>query len=150
MTTFVIRDATLADMPVLADLFRRSSLTNDRDRANLLAHPEVLELPDAAVTEGRTRAATSANVIVGFASWLGSGTVLELEDLFVDPDWMRQGIGRALVRDLVEMARRRGTRRIEVTANPDALAFYQSVGFVAAGEAHTEFGPAPRMRLAVG
>ena len=38
---------------------------------------------------------------------------------------------------------------VDVTANPDALAFYESVGFVAVGEAETRFGPAPRMRLEI-
>ncbi len=37
--------------------------------------------------------------------------------LFVDPERMTQGIGSALVLDLVAMARRRGARRVEVTAN---------------------------------
>ena len=38
---------------------------------------------------------------------------------------------------------------IEVTANPHAMAFYRSVGFVDDGVAQTRFGPAPRMWLSV-
>jgi GNAT superfamily N-acetyltransferase len=71
--------------------------------------------------------------------------VTEVEDLFVDPDWMRHGAGRALVADLITQARARGVRRVEVTANEHALAFYVKVGFVRAGEAPTPFRPAPRM-----
>ncbi|MGN6172171.1 MAG: GNAT family N-acetyltransferase, partial [Streptosporangiaceae bacterium] len=73
----------------------------------------------------------------------------ELEDLFVDPEWMGQGAGRALVQDLVAIARQRGVRRIEVTANPHALAFYEKAGFVVGREVGTRFGPAPRMHLQV-
>jgi hypothetical protein len=40
--------------------------------------------------------------------------------------------------------------RIEVVANPQAVAFYEAVGFVEDGEAQTRFGPAPRMSLALG
>ena len=65
------------------------------------------------------------------------------------PGWMRQGIGRALVLDLIAIARGRGTTRVEVTANQHALAFYEKVGFVVYREDATRFGPAPRMRLAV-
>ena len=90
----LIRDAVPGDMTVLRDVFRRSSLSNDGDRPNLLAHPEVLELPDCAVREGRTRAAVADGAIVGFASWLGAGDAIEIEDLFVEPECMRQGIGR--------------------------------------------------------
>jgi ribosomal protein S18 acetylase RimI-like enzyme len=62
---------------------------------------------------------------------------------------MRRGIGRQLVRDVVEIAKARGIERVEVTANPQALSFYESLGFVSKGEAATMFGPAPRMELAV-
>jgi hypothetical protein len=36
--------------------------------------------------------------------------------------------------------------RITVDANPTALAFYESVGFVVGGPTATEFGPGLRMR----
>ncbi len=143
----LIRDAVPGDMTVLRGVFRRSSLSNDGDRPNLLAHPEVLELPDRAVREGRTRAAVAGGAIVGFASWLGAGDAIEIEDLFVEPECMRQGIGRALVLDLIAIARSRGIGRVEVTANQHALAFYEQAGFVVYREDATRFGPAPRMQL---
>ena len=153
MARIVLRDAVPGDLTALGDVFRRSSLSNDGDRPNLLAHPEVLELSGLAVREGRTRAAVADGEIVGFASWLGAGDAsgagdaFEIEDLFVDPGWMRQGIGRALVLDLITIARGRGIGWVEVTANQHALAFYKEVGFVVYREDTTRFGPAPRMRL---
>jgi hypothetical protein len=42
---FLIRDAVPADMAVLRDVFRRSSLSNEGDRVNLLANPDALEFP---------------------------------------------------------------------------------------------------------
>ena len=79
--------------------------------------------------------------IVGFATLLGA----ELEDLFVDPAWMRRGIGRALLLDAVAVARAQGLERVEVTANPHALPFYERVGFVPDGTVETDFGPGTRM-----
>jgi GNAT superfamily N-acetyltransferase len=149
VTEFALRAAEAGDMPALRDVFRRSSLSNDGDRANLLAHPEVLELPDLAVTEGRTRAVIADGRVVGFGTWCIAGAAAEIEDLFVDPDWMGQGAGRALVLDLLAIARDRGFRRVEVTANPHALAFYAKAGFVVGGKAETRFGPACRMYLAL-
>ena len=73
-----------------------------------------------------------------------------IEDLFVDPEVMRQGIGRALIADAVAAARHAGVGRIEVTANEHALAFYEEVGFVWDGVADTRFGPAPDMHLDIG
>jgi GNAT superfamily N-acetyltransferase len=146
---FLIRDAMPQDLAMLRDVFRRSSLSNDGDRANLLAHPEILELSDLAVREGRVRTAISEGVIVGFATWLPVAGGLELEDLFVDPDRMRLGIGRALLLDIAGIARARDIQRIDVTANKHARAFYDSVGFVVDGYAQTTFGPALRMHLDV-
>jgi GNAT superfamily N-acetyltransferase len=147
VATFEIRDAVPGDMSQLREVFRRSSLHEDEDRAVLLAHPDALELSDLAFMDGRTRAAVRDGVIAGFATWLSAGDAVELEDLFVDPGWMRQGAGRALVLDLVAIARSRGAHRIEVTANQHAVAFYSALGFGAGGEVETRFGPAPRMYL---
>lgn len=87
--------------------------------------------------------------IVGFATTSPTAEGLELDNLFVDPDWMRRGIGRALVEDVVSTARRQNPRRITVTANEHALAFYEHAGFVTRGTTETMFGPAPRMALEV-
>jgi GNAT superfamily N-acetyltransferase len=139
------------ELPALRRLFRRSSLSNEGDRELMLAHPELVEPSDTAVAEGRTRVAVADDgTILGFATGrrLSSGA-LELEDLFVDPEWMRQGVGRQLVADLVERATHEGIARIEVTANPHADAFYRSVGFVYLGRVETQFGPAARLGLPI-
>ncbi|WP_151208778.1 GNAT family N-acetyltransferase [Paenibacillus yonginensis] len=78
--------------------------------------------------------------VVGFASVRPVGGFLELEDLFTDPDWMRQGVASALIANITH----RGLH-IEVSANPLVLGFYESVGFVVRGVADTEGGPVPRM-----
>jgi len=148
VTGITIRTAQAADVEDLRALFRRSSLANDGDRAMLLANPEALE-PNVvnSVREERTRAAIVDGRIVGFATMLRVGEAFELEDLFVDPGFMRRGVGLALVRDAAATALGQGVSRIEVTANPHALAFYAQAGFVDDGIAETQFGPAPRMRL---
>jgi GNAT superfamily N-acetyltransferase len=143
MGDLLIRVAALDDMPALRDLFRRSSLSNDGDRDVLLAHPEALDFSAVAVAEDRTRVAVTEGRVVGFATLLGS----ELEDLFVDPDWMRRGIGRTLVLDAIASARVQGLKRIGVTANDHALAFYRRVGFVLDGTVGTDFGPGSRMHV---
>jgi N-acetylglutamate synthase-like GNAT family acetyltransferase len=147
VTDVHIRTAQAADLDALQEIFRRASLDNDGDREMLLANPDALALNATAVNEQRTRAAVVDGHIVGFATLLRAGDTFELEDLFVDPRWMRRGIGLALVRDAAATARAEGVSRIEVTANPHALAFYERAGFVPDGTAVTRFGPAPRMRL---
>jgi GNAT superfamily N-acetyltransferase len=110
----------------------------------------VLEFGDAGVREQRTRVATVDGRIVGFATTAPHALGIELEDLFVDPEWMRRGIASALVQDAADTARAAGHTRLELTANHHALAFYEHAGFVIDGEAQTRFGSALQMHLHLG
>lgn len=144
---FLIRHAVPADLGALREVYRRSSLSNEGDRAALLEHPDVLEFSPRAVHEHHVRVAVIDDRVIGFATLLPARQVGELEDLFVDPDWMLHGIARKLVLDAVDNARAHGLTRIEVTANPHALGFYEKVGFVSDGIIQTRFGPGHRMHL---
>ncbi len=75
--------------------------------------------------------------------------MLEIEDLFVDPNWMRKGVATRLIADQIVIAKRQQIHRLAVTANPHAYAFYCSVGFTHRHEVQTMFGPGSRMELAV-
>jgi GNAT superfamily N-acetyltransferase len=145
----MIRLGVPADLPAAAGVYRRASLSNAGDRDNLLAHPEFLVLGPEGLAEGRTYVAEEDGSVVGFATWAEAGGSIELEDLFVDPDWRRRGIAAALVGRIVDVLRARGAECLEVTANPHAREFYNAAGFIDCGVAETDFGAAPRMRLAI-
>jgi GNAT superfamily N-acetyltransferase len=134
---------------VLRDVFRRSALSNDGDREHLLSNPDSIEFSPASVNDGRTRVAVIDNHIVGFATTRTVLDAIELDDLFVDPDWMKRGVARALLQDVVAIAQTRGVRRLEVTANQHALGFYEKTGFVFDHDVETQFRTAPRMYLAI-
>jgi GNAT superfamily N-acetyltransferase len=145
-----VRPAVLADLPALRVIHRRASLSNAGDRPHLLAHPDVLDVPEAPVLEGRTLVASVEGQIVGFATCEEADHRFELTDLFVDPGSMRQGVGRLLIEAVIGAARERDLRRIEVTANTHALAFYERVGFVDDGvRVETTFDPGLRMHIEV-
>jgi GNAT superfamily N-acetyltransferase len=148
----VTRLGTPADLPACSGVYRRASLSNAGDRDNLLAHPEYLILGPEGLAEGRMYVAEEDGSVIGFATWAWAaqaGGAIELEDLFVDPDWRRRGIATALVAHIVDVLRTRGVRCLEVTANPHAEAFYSAAGFVDCGVAETAFGPSPRKRLTI-
>ncbi|HEY2877512.1 GNAT family N-acetyltransferase [Nocardioides sp.] len=147
MAVISTRVANDRDLELLRDLYRRSSLSNAGDRANLLASSEALHWTGAGIAGGRTRVATDeGGRILGFATVVSIDGGLELEDLFVDPDAMRQGVATRLMLEAVTQAAREGEPWIEVTANPHAAEFYASAGFVRVAEEQTLFGPAPRLR----
>ena len=143
----LIRPADANDFESISDVYRRSSLSNEGDREVLLANPEVLVFEGGSIREGRTRVAVEDGRLVGFATTTLVGEIAELDDLFVDPDWMRRGVARALVLDAAAVAGAAGSNRIEVTANGHALSFYSAVGFVADGVVTTQFAPGTRMHL---
>jgi GNAT superfamily N-acetyltransferase len=116
----------------------------------LRAHPEFLVLDANLIGRGRTRVALVENTIVGFASTSPSGGgTLELDDLFVDPDWRRQGAARELISQLCREASQEQISRIDVTANCHAMEFYRAAGFENDEQIAMEFGVGFRMHLKV-
>jgi N-acetylglutamate synthase-like GNAT family acetyltransferase len=143
-----IRDAALDEIPQLEALQLRASLVAPDYRDALTAHPEVIHLPATDVSEQRTRVAMVDRRVAGFSVVLPvHGTACELDGLFVEPDLMRNGVGRALIADVVERAQAHGVRRIDVIANPTAVDFYSKLGFERGDDAMTQFGPAFWMHL---
>ncbi len=112
----------------MATVFRRAALTNERDRDLLSEHPEFMELVPPA-EEDLVLVADLEGRIVGFATAKTLGDdALEVADIFVDPDHMRSGVGRALIETIVREAIRSGRSVIQVDANRHAVAFYLSPG----------------------
>ena len=97
-------------------------LIEQRDTAFLLASPHD-DAPPAGVAQVRFR----------YGLWWAAEDCL-LEDLFVREDVRSGGVGRALVEAVIELARERGCRRVELDvndANAPALKVYESLGFSA-------------------
>ena len=142
-----IRNATSTEAPVLEALQRRSSDVWEEYREQLAANPGAIELPQAFIDKGWVRVAVDIHETpVGFSVVVpANGSVHELDGLFVEPDQMSSGVGRALVEDAAAGASDQGAEALEVTAGP-AQAFYERVGFNLIGSAQTRFGPAVRMR----
>lgn len=142
----MIRGAVPADQPVLRDIFARASLSNAGDRDALAAHPGALDFDWPDGSRARCQAVVdTAGTVVGFVTTTRAGDHLEIADLFVDPDRMRQGHARSLLDDVVAHAREVGASRLEVDANPHARDFYEATGFAVTGTVTTEFGPGLRM-----
>jgi len=133
----------------MAAVFRRAVLSNEGDRDLLFEHPELTVLEPPAEDDVVLVAEVTAR-LVGFATAraLGDDT-FTVTDLFVDPDHMRSGFGRALMDAVVAAARRSGRTRIVVDANRHAVPFYGHLGFMVIQEVQLEFGTALRMVLSV-
>lgn len=141
-----IRLALPDERDTLIALMRSASLANERDRADLLAHPEVIDVPAEQIASGQVSVAIREGIILGFAVLLPhADSILELDGLFVDPAYWKQGIGRRLVEHCVGVAHREGITALHVIGNLEAQRFYQACGFQTLGPHATRFGPALSM-----
>jgi len=140
-----IRDAALSERSRLRELHEKSSSVWSEDRVMLAAHPEVLGVPSEAIQEGRVRVAETERKIIGFSVLGFSGCESELDGLFVDPAFMRQGVGRRLLADAVQIAADAGIQTMRVVTRAELKPFYEGAGFISAGSTQTQFGPAVRL-----
>lgn len=72
---------------------------------------------------------------------------VELEALFVEPEWIGAGIGRGLLAHARERARQLGRSRMVVQSDPHAEAFYVQAGGVAVGTRESASIPGRRLKL---
>lgn len=78
--------------------------------------------------------AVQAGITVGFIALSFQAQTAAIEHLWVLPEAMGSGVGRALFRHAVERARALGARRLQVESDPNAERFYQKMGARRCGE----------------
>ena len=141
MSDIVIRAALQDERLALEALQWRASLANSGDRDSLLANPDAIALPAEQIADGHVLVAQLDRAIVGFAAVLPrqDGNA-ELDALFVEPSLWKRGVGRVLVEQCAELARRRGACILHVVGNPHAEGFYAACGFRMTGSIETRFG----------
>ncbi len=82
--------------------------------------------------------AVDGDRVIGFASltiknslW-HEGRLAHVDELVVEATWRNRGIGAQLLGQIIELARRKGSRRVELDSalyRTDAHRFYQRLGF---------------------
>jgi len=64
------------------------------------------------------------------------------------PQWRKQKVGTAIIEALLEEARSRGYKQVDVDAQTHAIPFYENFGFVAHGKVFMDAGlPHKKMKL---
>ena len=82
--------------------------------------------------------AVVANQIVGFYGLLCENDVLHLNDLWVRPESMGMGIGRALFMHAMARAAARGFAEVNIESDPNSEGFYLRMGASRVGTRLTE------------
>jgi GNAT superfamily N-acetyltransferase len=135
--TLLIREAVRADAPLIVQLVRELALYErapeaakasvaDIEKALFGAHPKV----HALVAEWKGAPAGLAIYFFNFSTWTGKHGIY-LEDLFVREAARGEGIGKALLVRLAEIARAHDCARLEWSVldwNEPAIGFYRTLG----------------------
>ncbi|MEO7839852.1 MAG: GNAT family N-acetyltransferase [Anaerolineales bacterium] len=68
-----------------------------------------------------------------------------IENLWVLPEYIGQGMGRQLFLHALSRARELGYRILQLEADPNAIGFYEKMGMIKIGERHSEVDGQPRI-----
>jgi GNAT superfamily N-acetyltransferase len=131
-----IRAATIADVPLLRKLINELAAYERESQAVLITEEDLRRDGFGADAKFRAILAEKDGQVAGYAvffasysTWTGSG--LFLEDLFVRENFRGHGVGKALLFQVAEIARKEGygTIRLDVLDwNESAIKFYKTFG----------------------
>lgn len=71
---------------------------------------------------------------IGFYTLQEKDGTASIENLWVLPEYMGKGVGRALFLHAVELSRGRGNTTLQLEADPNAVSFYERMGMHQIGE----------------
>jgi len=82
---------------------------------------------------------------LGFYTLQDNRGIAWLENLWVLPAYIGKGIGRQLFLHVLELARQRKYKTLQLEADPNAQSFYEKMGMHKIGERHSEVDGQPRI-----
>ena len=83
--------------------------------------------------------------LVGFYALLMAGDKGELDHMWVSPDHMGTGVGKALFVHAMRAAKGQNLSEVEILSDPNAEGFYQKMGAYRTGESVSEVDGEPRV-----
>jgi N-acetylglutamate synthase-like GNAT family acetyltransferase len=89
--------------------------------------------------------AVSDAEIVGCCAIVSDGAVPELEHMWIRPEHIGSGVGRALFLHIKERAANLGLPVLEISSDPNAEGFYQRMGARRIGHVQSEIEGKPRV-----
>jgi GNAT superfamily N-acetyltransferase len=128
MGTLRLRAARRDEARLLSELALRSKGHWGYDQAFLDACRAELTLAPEEVETRRVTVAECDGRVVGFYALAGDPPAGILADLFVEPDHIGTGVGRALWEHAMAAARTLGFARLTLEADPGAEPFYPAMG----------------------
>jgi ribosomal protein S18 acetylase RimI-like enzyme len=129
-----VRPAVESEAQLLSSLVMRAKAHWGYAAEALEAWRPELALSASSIRERPTSVAMVGSEVAGFYSLRPARGSWELDNLWVAPELMHQGIGRALLSHALATAVRGGANEVTVDADPNAESFYLACGATRLGE----------------
>ncbi len=97
------------------------------------------------ITTNEMYVAVNGEEIAGCCALVMSGSLAEVEHMWIKPEHMGNGVGRALFKQVVARAKSLDARAVELSADPNAEGFYRRMGATRIGEVRSEIEGQPRV-----
>ncbi|HVS21211.1 MAG TPA: GNAT family N-acetyltransferase [Pyrinomonadaceae bacterium] len=97
------------------------------------------------ITENEMYVAVIDEEIAGCCALVLQDSLAELEHMWIRPEHMGTGIGRALFQQMVERATNLKATDLEISSDPNAEGFYERMGAKRIGEVKSEIEGQPRV-----
>jgi ribosomal protein S18 acetylase RimI-like enzyme len=123
-----IRRALPDDASELSQLAQRAKAHWDYPAAWLNAWKPQLTIEPDYLVANHVLVAEDGSRLVGMCALEDRDTWWSLEHVWVDPGSMRQGVGRTLVQQALDLARAARPGRVVAEADPNAAGFYRRMG----------------------
>lgn len=130
-----IRKAQVSEIELLSDLALNSKAHWGYSDAFMAACRDELTVTRQQIEDGEVWVADTDAGAAGLYRLSVEGDTAEVELLFVRPNLIGSGIGRALWDHMIAEAARRGAARLYVDSDPQAEGFYRAMGCRRIGEA---------------
>ena len=88
--------------------------------------------------------AVNGEEIAGCCALVMRDSLAELEHMWIRPEHMGNGVGRALFNQIVGRAKTLDAKAVDLSADPNAEGFYQRMGAARIGEVRSEIECQPR------
>jgi GNAT superfamily N-acetyltransferase len=146
LASLVIRRAARDDVPAILGLYaddplgsRRDSISPESLAQYLAAFDEIDADPRSAIYVAASTERALGTFQITFLRHLthGGSKIGQVEAVHVASDYRGRGIGEAMMRFAIDLARRGGCGRMQLTSNKrrtDAHRFYERLGFAASHE----------------
>lgn len=147
-----IEKANITDNEILTSITKKSKAYWGYSAEQIQEWDKNLTISQDYIKEHNVYKMSVNNLIIGYYSYFfRDEKEIELDNLFILPEYIGKGLGKYLVLDFLNRIKDQKAERIILDSEPNAESFYSKMGFVKIGEFETSiknrFMPIMEMKL---